>query len=251
MSKLCNGLILLTSLIFSFSFCNVVRANTNCPFYEEFQDRYISQTHFSPDASLESKYFFDDNGNRWLQSIRVFDTYDETHFIKFSLYRGYKVVSEDRLSEWNDFYFDKTRPYHVCLYSIEKPFESISKRMLGYFFETDWLFLPPPFIPIPLSTSLPTGETKGVITLIGPIGEETELYVENPASFGTDYEIEYEKECAICQGELTEENSVTTSCEHEFCDRCLRNWSAKCFALKIRPNCPMCRTDLTSTPSGS
>lgn len=57
------------------------------------------------------------------------------------------------------------------------------------------------------------------------------------------FEMEAEhKECPICYDELTEYNTVKTSCGHEFCKKCISRVVDDWFAQRDdNPSCPYCR----------
>jgi len=48
-------------------------------------------------------------------------------------------------------------------------------------------------------------------------------------------------ECPICYSEIGSKNKCVTECGHEFCLKCMLNWSQKSFA------CPCCRGELVES----
>ena len=58
--------------------------------------------------------------------------------------------------------------------------------------------------------------------------------------------LEYDGECPICYDKMTNySKKVKTSCEHYFCNTCFDNHISYQTNQMIRPNCPMCRTNIS------
>ena len=52
-------------------------------------------------------------------------------------------------------------------------------------------------------------------------------------------------ECTICFDSLSATNTIITNCHHSFCGTCIKGYANANKEKTKKPNCPMCRTDLT------
>jgi len=52
-------------------------------------------------------------------------------------------------------------------------------------------------------------------------------------------------ECPMCFDEFDAKSVIVTNCKHSFCVTCVKGYSTAIKDTTKRPNCPMCRTDIT------
>ena len=57
-------------------------------------------------------------------------------------------------------------------------------------------------------------------------------------------------ECPMCFDEFDSQSVVVTNCKHSFCAPCIKGYSTAIKDKTKRPNCPMCRTDITEFKIG-
>jgi zinc-RING finger domain len=58
-------------------------------------------------------------------------------------------------------------------------------------------------------------------------------------------------ECPMCFDELDAKSAIVTNCNHSFCVTCVKGYSTAIKNKKSkRPNCPMCRTNITKFKMG-
>ncbi len=58
-------------------------------------------------------------------------------------------------------------------------------------------------------------------------------------------------DCPLCFDEVSAVNVVVTNCNHSFCGTCIKGYANANKDKTKKPNCPMCRTDLTELKIGN
>ena len=57
-------------------------------------------------------------------------------------------------------------------------------------------------------------------------------------------------ECPLCFDEFDAASVIVTNCKHSFCAPCIKGYSTAIKDTTKKPNCPMCRTDITEFKMG-
>ena len=58
-------------------------------------------------------------------------------------------------------------------------------------------------------------------------------------------------DCPLCFESITAADSIVTNCNHSFCGLCINGYATAIKNNTKKPNCPMCRTDLTTFTIGN
>jgi hypothetical protein len=58
-------------------------------------------------------------------------------------------------------------------------------------------------------------------------------------------------DCPLCFEPITATDSIVTNCNHSFCVTCINGYATAIKNNTKKPNCPMCRTDITTFTIGN